>query len=325
MKQRIVVTGGNGYIGTAVVDALVSAGHSVTVVDESAPTDFMSSLGVEYVMSDYVTFFQNSELEYSTVIHLAANHVVSQSVSAPAEFYDNNVIKTKQMLDLIRESSIKNIIFSSTGSVYGNRHLAPKLNEDHHMDPVNPYASTKIACEHMIRDYATAYGIKYVIFRFFNAGGADEAGRFGYTQTPATHVIPIMCKALLSGTPFTVYGNDYNTDDGTCMRDYVHIKDIARAHLKGLDYIIDNPSEIVNLGGSSSTSVLQLVKIAESMGQPFSSIVFKPRRQGDPHRLVANITKAHGILGWKPTYTVTDMVQHSMKWETTMATKASHD
>lgn len=316
MAQDIIVTGGNGFIGTAVVQALVRDGHSVTVVDETPASDFMLSLGVKYVMSDYVEFFEHATLHQDTVIHLAARHIVSDSVADPSRYYNDNVVKTKQMLDLIKDSSIKNIMFSSTGSTYGNRSFGVRLTERSLLDPVNPYASTKMACEYLIKDYAAAYGFKYVIFRFFNAAGADPRCQFGYTQDPPTHVIPIMCQKVLNGEPFYVYGDDYHTNDGSCVRDYVHISDIARAHTLGLDYIIKHgSSDIFNLGGDSETSVLKLVQQVEKLGIPFSGIFTRPRRPGDPDRLVADISRAKDYLGWSPKYDVREIIMHSMAWE----------
>lgn len=222
------------------------------------------------------------------------------------------------MLDSIVATGIKNIVFSSSGNTYGRQGaLGLPLTEDMYYDPENPYASTKVAGEMLIKDYARAYDLNFVNFRFFNAAGADPKGRFGYTQRPATHVLPILCNKIMNKETFTIYGNDYDTVDGTCVRDYVNVADLARAHQCALDlFEKGNVRETFNLGGGSDgISVKQLVTIASEIVGVEPIVEYAGRREGDPAMLVANISKASRILNWRPIYDIKDTVNHAWNWE----------
>lgn len=315
MKHKILVTGGNGFIGSQVVTSLVEAGHDVTIVDFVGKKPGVPGHCIE---RDYHAFFSYNKIKFDTVVHLAAEHLVEQSVTAPAKYYINNVIKMKHMLDAMVEVGIKNIIFSSSGNVYGRQGATGfPLTEDLYYDPENPYASTKVAGEMLIKDYARAYGINYVNFRYFNAGGADPECRFGYIQRPATHVIPILCNKILNKQPFTIFGNDYNTHDGTCVRDYVNVADIASAHLNALEFLDNgNKNQTFNLGGNSTgVSLKELVKYAAEVVGVEPIVNFGPRREGDPAILVANISKAKKLLGWEPKYDIKETIKHAWNWE----------
>jgi UDP-glucose 4-epimerase len=318
MKHKILVTGGNGFIGSQVVTSLIDAGHDVTVVDLVGKKEGVPGLLGRCVEQDYYAFFSNNTVKYDTVVHLAAEHIVPQSVTEPDKYYINNVIKMKSMLDSMRTTGIKNIIFSSSGNVYGRQGAAGfPLTEDLYYDPENPYASTKVAGEMLIKDYARAYGINYVNFRYFNAAGADPECRFGYTQRPATHVIPILCNKILNKQTFTIFGTDYHTQDHTCVRDYVHVADIASAHLKALDFF-DNggKNETFNLGGDSTgVSLKDLVRYAAEVVGVEPVVEYGPRREGDPAILIANISKAQKILGWEPKYDIKETITHAWNWE----------
>lgn len=314
MKQKILITGGGGFVGTQVAWELALYGHDITIVDRVPPKNIFPGI---YRVSDYLDFFIKDETHYDTIIHLAADHIVPNSVTEPSKYHDNNVVKMKTMLDLMVSRGIKNIIFSSSGNVYGRQGASGPLKEDLYYDPENPYASTKVAGEMMIKDYSKAYGMKYVTFRYFNAAGADPLCMFGYVQRPATHVIPIMCNKILSNEEFEIFGDDYPTADGTCVRDYIHIADLAKAHSKAIEYLIAGKSnETFNLGGGSSgVSVRDLLTHTGNIIGKTPNFRISPRRQGDPAILVANIQKAETELGWKPEYKIMDAIQHAWEWE----------
>jgi UDP-glucose 4-epimerase len=314
-KRKILITGGGGFVGTQVSYDLVAAGHDVTIVDRAEPRCPTAGL---YITMDYLDYFNDTDvLDFDTVIHLAAEHLVEQSVTSPQEYYANNVIKMKGMLDAMDRHGIKNIIFSSSGNIYGRQGSNSLLTEDLYYDPENPYASTKVAGELLIKDYAKAYGMNYVVFRYFNAGGADPQARFGYVQRPATHVIPILCNKILSKTPFDLYGTDYLTRDGTCVRDYIHVADLARAHVLALELFSDNhTAEIFNIGGGKGgVSVKELVVVAGEVVGETPVVNYMPRRAGDPAMLTADVSKAKEYLGWVPEYSIRDMIQHAYNWE----------
>jgi UDP-glucose 4-epimerase len=316
IKNNILITGGSGFVGTQVADELIAEGHNVTVVDRKLKGN--SVYNVRYVEEDYLDFIQRSNYRYDTVIHLAAEHLVEQSVGEPEKYYTNNVVKMKAMLDRMRDMGIMNIVFSSSGNTYGRQGETGPLKEDLYYDPQNPYASSKVAGEILIKDYAKAYGMNYVIFRYFNAAGADAFGRYGYIQRPATHVIPIICNKILNNELFKIYGNDYPTKDGTCVRDYVHVSDLAKAHSKAMQYLIEGrPSEIFNIGGGNGgVSVKELCHYAAKVvGKDHINIEYAGRRAGDPAMLIADISKAEQLLGWKPTYTIEDTIKHAWLWE----------
>ena len=314
MKHNILVTGGNGFIGSQVVTSLVESGHKVTVVDLVGKKSGVPGHSIE---RDYHAFFSHNTIKFDTVVHLAADHIVPVSVTEPAKYYVNNVVKMKVMLDAMVQVGIKNIIFSSSGNTYGRQGANGPLTEDLYYDPENPYASTKCIGEMLIKDYARAYGINYVNFRYFNAAGADPECRFGYTQRPATHVIPILCNTIMNKQPFTIFGNDYNTPDGTCVRDYINVADIASAHLKALEFLDNgNKNEAFNLGGNSTgVSLNELVKYAAEVVGTKPVINYGPRREGDPAILIANISKAQALLGWEPKYDIKETITHAWAWE----------
>lgn len=316
--NKIIVTGGSGYIGTQVVRRLKEAGHYVTVVDIEA-----EDVGVadEYISDDYAKFFRLSNEQklkkFDTVVHLAAEHLVELSVTSPDMYYETNVIGMHTMLHRMRDIGIKNIIFSSSGNIYGRQGLHGLLTEDLYYDPENPYASTKVAGELLLKDYSKAYSFNAVSFRYFNAVGADPECRNGYVQEPATHVMPIMCDKISKGESMTVYGTNYEgSRDGSCIRDYIHIDDLAHAHVLTVDYLNNGgKSTTLNLGGGKGgVSVFELVDIAEeTIGKPLN-LVYGAPRAGDPVILTADITKAKEVLGWEPKYTMKDCIEHSWNW-----------
>lgn len=315
MKHNILITGGGGFVGSQVATALTEAGHTITIVDR---VNKKPGVPGNIIVRDYQEFFAHNKIQYDTVIHLAAEHLVEQSVTEPAKYYVNNVVKMKEMLDSIVATGIKNIMFSSSGNVYGRQGAAGyPLKEDMYYDPENAYASTKVAGEMLIKDYSRAYGLNYVNFRYFNAAGADPLCRFGYTQRPATHVIPILCNKILNKETFTIFGNDYHTFDHTCVRDYVDVADLANAHVLAIDFLNrGGKNETFNIGaGSGGVSVKQLVDCAGFVLGVTPIVEYAPRRAGDPAMLIADISKAERMLGWKPQYTIRDSIKHAWAWE----------
>jgi UDP-glucose 4-epimerase len=313
-QHKVLITGGAGFVGTQVAWELHEAGHEVTIVDRNHPKHAFPGV---YRIADYLDFLKTNEQTFDTIIHLAAEHLVEQSVTEPEKYYANNVVKTKAMLDIMCERKIKNIVFSSSGNVYGRQGTRGALTETLYYDPENPYASSKVAGELMIKDYSRAYGLKHVIFRYFNAAGADPKCRFGYVQRPATHVIPILCNKILNEETFPIYGNNYPTLDGTCVRDYVHVADLARAHNKALE-LFDGEiaNQTLNIGGGSEgISVKQLVYYASSIVKKEPIVEYMVRRVGDPARLVADISRSRVILDWEPKYDIRDIIYHAWAWE----------
>jgi UDP-glucose 4-epimerase len=316
IKHRILITGGGGFVGTQVAWELADAGHDITIVDRKLPVHNFPGV---YRVGDYLEYFSNpdNDTKFDTVIHLAAEHLVEQSVTEPEKYYTNNVIKMKGLLDAMVENKIKNIMFSSSGNTYGRQGNNGPLIENLYYDPENPYASTKVAGELLIKDYARAYGLRYVTFRYFNAAGADPKCRFGYIQRPATHVVPILCNKILNGETFSVYGTDYYTDDGTCVRDYVHVADLARAHTLALNLFDTNHgNDTFNIGcGSGGVSLFELIEVAGEVVGKEPVIEHCGRREGDPAILTADITHAKNVLEWVPQYTIKDIIQHAWNWE----------
>jgi UDP-glucose 4-epimerase len=313
-QQKVLITGGGGFVGTQVAWELYEAGHDITIVDRNNPVH--SFPGV-YRVSDFLEFIQGTEQTFDSIIHLAAEHLVEQSMTEPEKYYTNNVVKMKEMLDIMCRRKIKNIVFSSSGNTYGRQGVKGTLSENLYYDPENPYASSKVTGELLIKDYSRAYGLNYVIFRYFNAAGADPQCRFGYVQRPATHVIPILCNKVLNGETFPIYGSNYATKDGTCVRDYVHVADLARAHSKALALFIGAPiNYTLNIGGGSEgVSVGDLAQHISKIVGKDTITEYKARRLGDPAILVADISKAKSILGWEPKYNISDIIQHAWNWE----------
>lgn len=313
-RHNILVTGGCGFIGTQVVYKLFEDGHKITVVDRN--TQGYDGPG-KVIEEDYCEFLKYDVTKYDTIVHLAAEHIVPLSLSEPEKYYTNNVIKMKVMLDHMVATGIKNIIFSSTGNLYGRQGRLYHLTEDLYYDPENPYASSKAAGELLIKDYARAYGINYVTFRYFNAAGADPSGRFGYKQKPATHVIPIICNKIINNEVFQIFGNNYLTKDGTCVRDYVHVADLASGHSKAIALLnAGKGNELFNLGGGSGGISLKelIVHVGEVVGKK-PIFEYAAPRLGDPASLIANISKAENILQWIPKYNIKDIILHAWNWE----------
>jgi UDP-glucose 4-epimerase len=254
--------------------------------------------------------------EIAAVMHFAAYAYVGESVSLPAKYYRNNAFGTLTLLEAMLAASVKKIVFSSTCATYGVPKLVPIL-EDHPQHPINPYGISKLMVENMLADFDRAYGLKSVIFRYFNAAGADPAGRLGEDHTPETHLIPLVLQAALGKQEaISIFGTDYPTSDGTCVRDYIHVSDLAQAHVLGLEYLLDGgQTNTFNLGNGQGFSVREIVNTAKLVTQQEIPYIEAERRIGDPPVLVGSAEKAKRILNWHPQYPELEkIILHAWQW-----------
>ncbi len=321
-KQTILVTGGAGYIGSQAVKALQLVGYEVLILDNLVygHQDIAQTLGAELIVGD--TNDRNlldklfSDRKISAVMHFAAYAYVGESVDHPDKYYRNNVVGTLSLLEAMVVANIKTFVFSSTCASYGVPQQTP-ITEEHPQAPINPYGATKLMVERILQDFDVAYGLKSVIFRYFNAAGADPSGAIGEDHNPETHLIPLILQtALGKRSEITVYGSDYPTPDGTCIRDYIHVTDLAEAHVLGLQYLLEgNKSEIFNLGNGNGFSVKEVIDAAKKItGKPIN-VVMGDRRAGDPPALVGSSEKARKILNWQPKYADLNLIlQHAWQW-----------
>ncbi len=321
-KQTVLVTGGAGYIGSHAVKVLQQAGYQVLILDNLVygHQDIAETLGAELIVGDtndralLDQLFRDRQI--SAVMHFAAYAYVGESVTQPDKYYRNNVVGTLTLLEAMVAANIKAFVFSSTCATYGIPQQTP-MTEDHSQAPINPYGATKLMVERILQDFDVAYGLKSVIFRYFNAAGADPDGAIGEDHNPETHLIPLVLQtALGKREAITVYGTDYPTTDGTCIRDYIHVNDLADAHVLGLQYLLqDNQSEIFNLGNGNGFSVKEVIDAAKEItGKPIN-VIFGDRRVGDPPALVGSSEKARKILNWQPKYADIKLIlQHAWQW-----------
>ena len=319
--MSILVTGGAGYIGSHCVDVLIEKGYEVVVVDNL-------QTGHEESIPEKATFYQGDirdkrfltqvfEFEkIEGVIHFAANSLVGESVEEPLMYFDNNVYGTQVLADVMREQDVKAIVFSSSAATYGEPKEVPIL-ETAETNPTSPYGETKLMMEKILKWCDNAYGTKFVALRYFNVAGAKLDGTIGEDHNPESHLIPIILQtALGQRDSLKIFGNDYPTPDGTCIRDYVHVLDLAEAHVLAIDYLLKGgESNIFNLGSSVGFSVQEMLEEARKVtGQAIEAEVV-PRRAGDPSTLVASSEKAKSILGWSPRYTeVETILASAWKW-----------
>jgi UDP-glucose 4-epimerase len=322
-QPTVLVTGGAGYIGSHAVLALKEAGYRVVVLDNLVygHLDIVETvLDVEFVHGDISDrplldqVFQTYPID--AVIHFAAYAYVGESVTNPAKYYRNNVVGTLTLLEAMVQAEVFKIVFSSTCASYGNPHQIP-IPEDHPQSPINPYGMSKLMVEQILEDFDRAYGLRSVRFRYFNAAGADPQGRLGEDHSPETHLIPlVLLTALGQRDHITVFGTDYKTPDGTCIRDYIHVTDLADAHILGLKYLLDDgETSVFNLGNGEGFSVKEVITAArEITGLPIP-VEEGPRRAGDPAILIGSATKARKVLGWDPQYNQIEVIlEHAWRW-----------
>jgi UDP-glucose 4-epimerase len=322
-KPTILVTGGAGYIGSHAVKALQREGYGVVVLDNLVygHRDIVEEvLKVELVVGDTSDrpfldrLFSTHQID--AVMHFSAYAFVGESVTDPAKYYRNNVIGTLTLLEAMMAASVKKFVFSSTCATYGVPKTVP-IPEDHPQDPINPYGATKLMVERILADFDPAYDFKSVCFRYFNAAGADPDGLLGEDHNPETHLIPLVSMAALGKRDsISIFGTDYPTPDGTCIRDYIHVSDLADAHILGLEYLLQGGnSDAFNLGNGLGFSVKEVIDAAREITGREIKVKECDRRPGDPPALVGSSDKARTILGWKPQYPeIKDILSHAWKW-----------
>jgi UDP-glucose 4-epimerase len=319
----ILVTGGAGYIGTHAVLALKQAGYDVLVLDNlvyghrELVTDVLKVNLIEGDLSDRALLDQVfSTYNIQAVMHFAAYAYVGESVTDPAKYYRNNVMATLTLLEAMLAAGVKRLVFSSTCASYGNPQILP-IPEAHPQQPINPYGRSKLMVETILSDFDHAYDFRSVRFRYFNAAGADPSGRLGEDHDPETHLIPLVLQtALGKRSHISVFGSDYDTPDGTCIRDYIHVTDLAEAHVLGLDYLLKGgQTEVFNLGNGNGFSVQEVITAAEKVtGKPIP-VVRSDRRPGDPASLIGSAAKAREILNWQPKYAELEVIlAHAWQW-----------
>lgn len=318
----VLVTGGAGYIGSHTVRLLLAEGHEVWVYDnlstghrQAVPADRL----IEGELLDRVrvrTLLREKQID--AVVHFAASALVGESVTDPAKYYHNNVVATHSLLSAMLDAHVRRIVFSSTTATYGTPQRVP-IREEEPQHPINPYGFSKLVIEQMLRDYAVAYGLRYAALRYFNAAGASPQGDLGEDHQPESHLIPLVLQvALGQRAALTIFGDDYPTADGTCIRDYVHVDDLATAHLAALQQIHDSGPFELNLGTGRGASVLEVLEACRRItGHPIPAQV-GPRRPGDPAELVADSRLAQQQLDWQPQYKqIEPIIETAWRWHRT--------
>jgi len=316
----ILVTGGAGYIGSHAVKELREQGYHPLVYDNLSTGHQWAVRKGELIEGDLGDTSHVKEIFYQknpvAVMHFAASSLVGESVEQPALYFRNNVINTLNLLEAMLTSGVKYFIFSSTAAVYGNPHHVP-ISEDHPLEPVNPYGEGKVFVEKALRWYGEIHGFKYISLRYFNAAGADPEGELGEVHDPETHLIPRILEVALGKRPsIEIYGTDYDTPDGTCIRDYIHVTDLAQAHILALEALLNgHPSRVYNLGNQRGFSVKEVVEAARGVtGHPIPAKE-SPRRPGDPPVLVASSERIKKELGWKPLYNdLKTIIETAWRW-----------
>jgi UDP-glucose-4-epimerase GalE len=315
-KRRILVTGGAGYIGSHTVRLLLDQGYDVSVVDDlskgfkhNVPSGRLNRLNLldGSALSELIR-----QHRPEAVIHFAAFIAVGESMREPARYFENNVCGSLSLLNAMVHNDVRHIVFSSTAAVYGNPQASP-IVETFPIQPVNPYGESKVMVETLLRWFDEIHHLTGVCLRYFNASGADPEGRLGEEHEPETHLIPLLFRAVLTGTPVTLFGDDYPTPDGTCVRDYIHVNDLAQAHILAVEHLLNGGvSAQFNVGTGTGHSVLEVVRAVEEVTGQKVPYTIGPRRAGDPPALVAASDKLRNTLGWTPQYAdLRTIVQHA--------------
>jgi UDP-glucose 4-epimerase len=319
--RRILVTGGAGYIGSHTVRLLIEQGYDVVVVDNlskgykhNVPANRLYEMNIADTKA-LAELMRQTRTE--AVVHFAAFLAVGESMTAPEKYFANNTAGSLSLLTAMLQTGVKHIVFSSTAAVYGNPHASP-IREDFPTHAVNPYGESKVMVETFLRWFDQVHHLTSIALRYFNASGADPEARLGEEHEPETHLIPLILRAVKTGQPITVFGDDYETPDGTCIRDYIHVDDLAQAHILSLEYLLKGgASDQFNVGTGQGHTVLEVIRAVEEVTGLKVPYVVGPRREGDPAALVAASDKLRSKLGWQPRYTdMRTIVQHAWKFAT---------
>ena len=316
----ILIIGGAGYIGSHINKLLNRNGHETIVYDSLIYGHRSAVKWGDFILGDLDNIDQLTDVfskyNIKAVMHFAAFAYVGESVENPEKYYINNVSNTLNLLKVMRKFSCKKFIFSSTCSTYGNPEYNP-IDEKHPQNPINPYGRSKLMIEQILQDYSDAYDIKYVSLRYFNAAGADIDCEIGEDHSPETHLIPLALDAALSKRPdIKVFGTDYETNDWSAIRDYIHVEDIAEAHMLAFKYLEKGGnSDVFNLGNGEGYSVIEVIDLVKRVTKKDFKVTFMDRRAGDPARLVGDATKAKDVLQWKPKYyELEKIIQTAWNW-----------
>jgi UDP-glucose-4-epimerase GalE len=328
--RKVLVTGGAGYIGSHTAKALARAGFEPVVLDNLSNGHAWAVRWGPFVQGDLADrslladIFQSHQI--GAVVHLAAHADVGESMSQPRKYFQNNVIHTLHLLDAMLDAGVRRLVFSSSCAVYGVPQTLP-ITEEHARKPISPYGESKLFVEKVLRWYRLAYSLQSVALRYFNAAGADAEGELGEVHVPETHILPLAIETALGQRPdFTIYGNDYPTADGTAIRDYIHVTDIADAHVRALEYLRSGGASVaLNLGTGAGSSVREVVAAVESVSGRRVNVRVSARRAGDPGELVAGCARAHAALGWQPCNSgLRTIVETAWRWHVSRA-GATHD
>ncbi len=323
--MKVLVLGGAGYIGSHTVWELINKGNQVVIID-NLETGHMEAVHPEATFyegdlrnRDFIDHVLDQERDIDAVIHFAANSLVGESMVNPLKYYDNNLCGTKVLLESLIAHGIDKVVFSSTAATYGEPVNIP-IQEENQTNPTNCYGETKLSMEKMFHWAGVAHNLKYVSLRYFNACGAHKSAQIGEAHNPESHLIPIILQ-VANGTrdAIQIYGTDYDTEDGTCVRDYIHVTDLAQAHILAVKYLMEgNESNIFNLGNGVGFTVAQVINEAKRVTGKEIKVVESERRAGDPAVLIASSEKARKVLGWKPEYTdIGGIIESAWKWHST--------
>lgn len=316
--MNILVVGGAGYIGSVTTELLIKKKHRVIILDDL-------STGCNFLIHPKAIFYHGSMLDkkilekiftkhkIDLVCHYAAKTIVAESMEKPITYFSVNIGGLANVLEVMVKHKVKKIIFASSAAVYGKSKIFP-INEETKKEPCNPYGITKLFCEELIINAAIAHKINYVIFRFFNVAGSSITGKYGMAKKKPTLLIPSLNECLIKKKKITIYGNDYQTKDGTCLRDYVHVQDLAQATICGINFLKKNKSAIFNLGSNKGYTVLDIIKIAKKIIDQKLKFFFTKKRKGDPDKLLADTKKANKFLKWKAKYDLKKMIISDYKF-----------